>query len=380
MKYYILAGEASGDLHASKLMKGIEARDTQAEFRCWGGDNMQKAGGTIVKHYRDLAFMGFQEVLLNIRTISHNIKFCKNDIIAWNPDAVILVDYPGFNMRIAKFAKASGFKVIYYISPQVWAWKKHRVHALHRDTDLAFVVMPFEKEFHAKYGYHVEFTGHPTPDSMDLTFKIDEAGFRKKNQLGEKPIIALVPGSRKQELQHILPVMLQIIKRFSDYQFVITGVSTLSEKFYTKLIKDYPVKVVYDQTYDLLRVSRAAAVKSGTVTLETAMLGIPQVVCYCTSPVTAFVARLLVNVKFASLVNLILDRKAVTELIQEEFTADALYNELAPLLADGEARSRMLDDYKELLIRVGPPGASDRAAAIIVKKLNLLKQAQNKNH
>ena len=370
MKYYIIAGEASGDLHASKLMKGIEARDTQAVFRCWGGDNMQKAGGSIVKHYRDLAFMGFQEVLLNIRTISHNIKFCKDDITAWNPDAVILVDYPGFNMRIAKFAKASGFKVIYYISPQVWAWKKHRVHALHRDTDLAFVVMPFEKEFHAQYGYNVEFTGHPTPDSMDLTFKIDEAGFRKKNQLGEKPIIALVPGSRKQELQHILPVMLQIIDRFSDYQFVITGVSTLSEKFYAKLIKNYPVKVVYDQTYDLLRVSRAAAVKSGTVTLETAMLGIPQVVCYATSPLTAFVARLLVHVKFASLVNLILDRKAVTELIQEEFTADALFNELAPLLADGEARNRMLDDYKELLIRVGPPGASDRAAAIIVEKLN----------
>jgi lipid-A-disaccharide synthase len=369
MKYYIIAGEASGDLHASKLMKGIEARDTQAEFRCWGGDNMQKAGGTVVKHYRDLAFMGFQEVLLNIRTISHNIKFCKDDITTWNPDAVILVDYPGFNMRIAKFAKASGFKVIYYISPQVWAWKKHRVHALHRDTDLAFVVMPFEKEFHAKYGYNVEFTGHPTPDSMDLNFKIDETGFRKKNQLGAKPIIALVPGSRKQELQHILPVMLQIVERFTDYQFVITGVSTMSEKFYTRLIKDYPVKVVYDQTYDLLSVSRAAAVKSGTVTLETAMLGIPQVVCYSTSPLTAFVARLLVHVKFASLVNLILDRKAVTELIQEEFTADALFNELAPLLADGEARNRMLDDYKELLIRVGPPGASDRAAAIIVEKL-----------
>jgi lipid-A-disaccharide synthase len=371
MKYYIIAGEASGDLHASKLMNGLKARDPKAEFRCWGGAKMEEAGGTIVKHYRELAFMGFQEVILNIRTISHNIRFCKEDIQSWNPDAVILIDYPGFNMRIAKFAKAKGHKVFYYISPQVWAWKKRRVHAIHRDTDLAFVVLPFEKEFHAKYGYHVEFTGHPMPDSMDLEAKIDEAAFRKSHNLGEKPIIALIPGSRKQELNHILPFMLKITERFPAYQFVIAGVPTVGEKFYSKLIKNYPAKVVYGQTYDLLRVSRAAAVKSGTVTLETAMLGVPQVVCYRFSFISALVAWMLVHVKYISLVNLILDRKAVTELIQYKFTADTLSRALAPLLPDGEPRSRMLNDYKELLTRVGTPGASNRAAALIAEKLQI---------
>ncbi len=371
MKYYIIAGEASGDLHASKLMRGIKARDPLAEFRCWGGALMEATGGAIVKHYRELAFMGFQEVLFNIRTIFHNIRFCKEDITEWNPDAVILVDYPGFNMRIAKFAKAKGYKVFYYISPQVWAWKKRRIHKVHHDTDLAFVILPFEKEFHAGYGYHVEYTGHPMPDSMDLNAKIDEAAFRKAHQLNDKPIIALIPGSRKQELQRILPFMLGITGRFKDYQFVIAGVPTLSEKFYAKLTKNYPVKVIFGQTYDLLRVSRAAAVKSGTVTLETAMLGVPQVVCYRFSFITALIAWLVVHVKYISLVNLILDRKAVAELIQFKFTSDTLSRELAPLLPDGEVRTKMLNDYKELLVRVGPPGASDRAAAIMVEKLKL---------
>ncbi len=369
MKYYIIAGEASGDLHASKLMKGIKVRDAKAEFRCWGGDRMEAESGTIVKHYRELAFMGFQEVILNIRTIAKNIRFCKEDIEGWKPDAVVLVDYPGFNMRIAKFAKAAGIKVFYYISPQVWAWKKHRVHKLHHDTDLAFVVMPFEKEFHAKYGYKVEFTGHPMPDSMDLNEKIDEATFRMDHDLGSKPIIALIPGSRKQELHRILPFMLQITDRFPDYQFVIAGVATLGDKFYKKLTAGTDVKVVYGETYNLLRISRAAAVKSGTVTLETAMLQVPQVVCYRFTFLSALVAWLVVHVKFISLVNLILDRKAVTELIQYKFTANSLSRELASLLTDGEARTRMLNDYKELLERVGPPGASDRAAAIMVNNL-----------
>jgi len=369
MKYYIIAGEASGDLHASKLMNGIRKRDSQAEFRCWGGEKMKEAGGTIVKHYRELAFMGFLEVIQNLRTILNNIRFCKDDITAWNPDAVVLVDYPGFNMRIAKFAKAKGYKVFYYISPQIWAWKKYRVHELHRNTDLAFVVMPFEKEFHAQYGYHVEFTGHPLPDSMDLNAEIDEAAFRKIHKLGEKPIIALIPGSRKQELHRILPYMLKTAERFNDYQFVIAGVPSLGEKFYTKLIKNTPVKVVYGQTYDLLRVSRAAAVKSGTVTLETAMLGVPQVVCYRFSLISALAAGIFVRVKYISLVNLILDRKVVTELIQFKFTADSLSRELSLLLSDGETRSRLLNDYKELRKLVGLPGASDRAAAVMVENL-----------
>lgn len=369
MKYYIIAGEPSGDLHASKLMNGIKKRDAQAEFRCWGGEQMKEAGGTIVKHYRELAFMGFLEVIQNLRTILHNIRFCKDDITAWNPDAVILVDYPGFNMRIAEFAKGKGIKVFYYISPQIWAWKKYRVHKLHRNTDLAFVVMPFEKKFHAGYGYNVEFTGHPLPDSMDLNAKIDEAVFRTTHDLGDKPIIALIPGSRKQELHRILPYMLKTAERFGDYQFVIAGVPSLGEQFYSKLIKNTPVKVVYGQTYDLLRVSRAAAVKSGTVTLETAMLGVPEVVCYRFSLLTALAAGLVVKVKFISLVNLILDRKAVAELIQFRFTADSLSRELALILPDGESRTRIMNDYNELRSLVGPPGASDRAAAIMVENL-----------
>ncbi len=369
MKYYIIAGEASGDLHAAKLMNGIKARDEQAEFRCWGGEKMQDAGGTIVKNYRDLAFMGFTEVILNIRTVLHNIRFCEDDITSWNPDAVILVDYPGFNMRIAKFAKAKGIKVFYYIAPQVWAWKKYRVHELHRNADLVFVVMPFEKDFHAKYGYHAEFTGHPMPDSIDLNTKIDDAAFRTMNHLGEKPIIALLPGSRKQELHRILPFMLKAAENFSDYQVVIAGVPSLGDKFYSKIIKNSAVKVVYDQTYDLLRVSRAAAVKSGTVTLETAMLGVPQVVCYRFSFISALVAWMVVHVKYISLVNLILDRKAVTELIQFKFTADTLSRELSLILPDGDARNQILNNYKELRERVGQPGASDRAAGIMVENL-----------
>lgn len=369
MKYYIIAGEASGDLHAAKLIKGLASRDTNASFRCWGGEKMEAEGGTLVKHYRDLAFMGFQEVILNIRTILRNIQFCKNDILEWKPDAVILVDYPGFNMRIAEFAKKNGLKVFYYISPQVWAWKKHRIHKLHRNTDIAFVVMPFEKEFHEKYGYNVEYTGHPMPDSMaDETF-FDDSAFREKYKLNPKPIITLVPGSRKQELQRILPHMLKIVKQFEDYQFVVAGVSTIDPKLYSKYTDGFPVKVIHGQTHNLLRCSCAAAVKSGTVTLETAMLGIPQVVCYRFSFLTALIAWMVVHVKYISLVNLILDREAVTELIQYKFTAGSLSRALKPLLTDTTARRKMLDDYKELMQKVGPPGASDRAAEIINKKL-----------
>jgi lipid-A-disaccharide synthase len=369
MKYYIIAGEASGDLHGSKLMKGIRLRDPRAEFRCWGGDRMEQEGGAVVKHYRDLAFMFFTEVVMNLRTILGNIRFCKDDILIWKPDAVILVDYPGFNMRIAKFAKANGFKVFYYISPQIWAWKKHRIHELHRNTDLAFVVMPFEKVYHEKQGYHAEFTGHPLPDSLDLNLKIDEAAFRRENDLGEKPIIALIPGSRRQEIKRILPVMLHIVPRFPEYQFVIAGVDTMETSFYSKITKGKDVKIIINQTHDLLRIARAAAVKSGTVTLETALLNVPQVVCYRMSLLSAYMAWIFVRIRFISLVNLILDREAVKELIQFKFTAETLSNELTPLLSDGDARTRMLLDYDELRTKVGPPGASDRAASIMVEHL-----------
>lgn len=369
MKYYLIAGEASGDVHASKLMKGLITGDPEAEFRCWGGENMEAAGGTIVKHYRDLAYMGFQEVVLNLRKILGNIRFCKQDILTWKPDVVILIDYPGFNMRIAEFAKKNGFKVFYYIAPQVWAWKKRRVHKLHKNNDLTFVVMPFEKDFHARYGYKAEFTGHPMPDSLDLDDKIDDKKFRASNGLNDKPIIALVPGSRKQELQRILPHMLKASIYFPDYQFVIAGVKTIQPELYQKITEKYPVRIVFNQTYDLLKTARAAAVKSGTVTLETAMLNVPEVVCYRFSLLSALLAGIFVHVKFISLVNIILDRKAVAELIQFKFTAETLKKELKLILPDGENRTRILSDYTELRALVGQPGASERAARVMIEHL-----------
>lgn len=369
MKYYVIAGEASGDVHASKLMQGIVARDANAEFRCWGGEKMESAGGRIVKHYKDLAFMGFLEVILNLRTISANLRFCKNDILKWKPDAIILVDYPGFNMRIAKFAKKNGFKVFYYIAPQVWAWKKHRVHAIHRDTDLAFVVMPFEKDFYASFGYDVAYVGHPMPDSIDLTKPINTAEFRFKNKLSEKPIIAILPGSRKQELHRILPHMLGVIGNFPDYQFVIAGVNSLGSEFYQKIVGVKPVNVVFGQTHNLLRMADAAIVTSGTATLETALLNVPQVVCYRMSFLTAIVAWMLVNVKYISLVNLILDKGAVKELIQYKFTSATLTKELTPLLKHSNSRLNMLADYDLLREKIGNAGASDRAAALIMHKI-----------
>ncbi len=368
MKYYVIAGEASGDVHASKLMQGIRVNDPNAVFRCWGGDKMQLAGGEVVKHYKDLAFMGFLEVLLNIRTIAANLRFCKSDILEWQPDALILVDYPGFNMRIAKFAKKHGFKVYYYIAPQVWAWKKDRVHAIHRDTDLAFVVMPFEKNFYASYGYKVEYVGHPMPDSIDLNKTVD-ADFRTKNNLSNKPIIAIVPGSRKQELHRILPHMIGIVSKFPDYQFVIAGVNSLGHDNYKKYSANNNVKVLFGQTHDLLRISHAAVVTSGTATLETALLNVPQVVCYRMAFLTALVAWILVDVKHISLVNLILDKAAVKELIQYKFTSKTLSSELALLLEPSDVRQTMLNDYIVLREKVGTGGASLRAADLIWENL-----------
>ncbi len=369
MKYYIIAGESSGDIHGAKLMAGIKKRDNDAQFRCWGGENMEKEGGVIVKHYKDLAFMGFAEVVMHLKTIVKNLKFCKEDILQWQPDAVILVDYPGFNMRIAEFAKQQNFKVYYYISPQVWAWKKKRIHKIHRSTDIAFVILPFEKEFHAQKGYHVEYTGHPMPDSMDLEKPFDIDAFRKFNGLSEKPIIALLPGSRKHELKRMLPVMADIQSKMPAYQLVVAGVHSLGKDFYTKFIKTPHIPVIFGQTHDILRASRAAAVTSGTATLETGMLQTPQVVCYKMNWITAIIALVLVKVKFISLVNLILDRKAVEELIQHKCTSENIVKYLKPLAEDTPERHKMLEDYKELLEKVGKPGASDRAAEIMVNHL-----------
>lgn len=369
MKYYIIAGEASGDLHASNLMKALSIKDKQAEYRVWGGDLMQKAGGQLVKHYKDLAFMGFVEVAVNIRTILKNISFCKKDILNYKPDVLILVDYPGFNLRIADFARKKGLKVIYYISPQIWAWKQSRVKKIKRDVDKMLVILPFEKEFYANHDVEVDFVGHPLLDSLADEQVDSRADFLKKNELSNTSIIALLPGSREMEVRNMLRIMLQLVNRFPDRQFVIAGVSTLSDQLYEKIIGKLPVKVLQNQTRELLFHAEAALVTSGTATLETALIGVPQVVCYKGNRLSFEIAKRVVKIKYISLVNLIMDRLVVKELIQQDLTLRKLEKELAALLSDEKVRKKMFSDYEELKLKLGSEGASQRAAASISKFL-----------
>ena len=365
MKYYIIAGEASGDLHASNLMKAIKQKDAGAEFRFWGGDLMRQQGGSLVKHYRDLAFMGFAEVIMNLRTILGNISFCKKDIISWNPDVLILVDYPGFNLRIAEFAHKKGFKVVYYISPQVWAWKRGRVKKIKKVVDKMLVILPFEKEFYAGYGMDVSFTGYPLLDALQQENHLTKDEFLKKNNLPEKPIIALLPGSRKQEVSKMLRVMLQTVSKFPGYEFVIAGVPTLGEEFYNTFLINDSVKVLFNKTHNILYHADAALVTSGTATLETALIGTPEVVCYKGNWLSYNIARQVIKVKYISLVNLIMDRMVVKELIQHELTVDNLVNELNLLLNNTAYRQKQLSHYNELREILGKSGASEKAAAII---------------
>lgn len=367
MRYYIIAGEASGDLHASNLMKEIRKADPGAGFRCWGGDLMKEAGGELVKHYRDLAFMGFSEVLLNIRTILRNMKFCKEDIINYKPDTIILIDYPGFNLRIADFAHKKGFKVVYYISPQVWAWKKSRVYSIRKNVDKMLVILPFEEEFYKRYDYKVEFVGHPLLDAVNTPSSYPGfETFRKANGLDDKPIIALLPGSRKQEIKRMLTRMAAMAGKFPAYGFVIAGAPGIEPSFYQQIPGTKGIKIIFAQTQEVLRHSHAALVTSGTATLETALFGIPQVVCYKGSAVSYAIARRIVDVKFISLVNLIMDRKVVTELIQDDFNDKNLEKELQAILDEGH-RAEIKTAYKELREKLGGEGASARAAAAIVK-------------
>lgn len=361
MKYYVVAGEASGDLHAANLIKRIKERDTGAQFRAWGGDLMQQQGVEIVKHYRELAFMGFIEVTMNLRTILNNISYCKQDILAYKPDAIILVDYPGFNLRIAEWAKKQGIKVIYYISPQIWAWKQSRVHQIKRDVDLMLVILPFEEEFYQRFNYKVHFVGHPLLDAI---------AERPLPNRPEKPYIALLPGSRKQEIEKMLPIMLSAMHYFPQFDFVVAGAPGQTEAFYTPLLKDTGARLVSGKTYDVITNATAAMVTSGTATLETALLGTPQVVCYKGSWVSYQLAKQLIKVKYIALVNLILDRPAVKELIQNELTTHNLQKELDAIILNEENRKRMLTDYDELKEKLGGIGASARAAGIIVDYLN----------
>jgi len=366
MKYYIIAGEASGDLHGSNLMKALKQKDPNSEFRFWGGDLMEKQGGTLVKHYRDLAFMGFLEVAMNLKTILNNIKFCKDDIQKNRPDVLILVDYPGFNLRIAKFAKELGIKVVYYISPQLWAWKEGRVEIIKKYVDEMMVILPFEEEFYKKHGVHSHFVGHPLLDAISTLQNIDIEEFKTENRLNEKEIIALLPGSRKQEVEKMLEMMLSVRPYFKEYQFVIAGAPSLPKEFYEKYV-DENVHFASNRTYDLLRCSKAALVTSGTATLETALLNVPEVVCYRGSKISYAIAKRLVkNIKYISLVNLIMDREVVKELIQNDLNTKNLVDELKNML-EGEKRVQVLNDYELLRKKLGGSGASDNAAEVILK-------------
>lgn len=355
MKYYLIAGEASGDLHASNLMKELKKLDSNAEFRCWGGDKMQAAGGTIIKHYRELAFMGFTEVLMNIRTIFSNIDLCKKDIVTWKPDTVIFVDYPGFNLRIAPFVKEQDIKTIWYISPQVWAWKASRVKKIKACVDKMIVILPFEKEFYQKWNYEVEYVGHPLLDCLTPVSIIKE----------EEKIIALLPGSRKQEISVMLPEMLKVVDKFPAYQFVIAGAPSVDENFYQQFTTGKKVQIVFGQTYSLLEKASAALVTSGTATLETALFGVPEVVCYKGSGISYRIAKWLIKVKYISLVNLIMDKEVVKELIQEEMNAANIEKELKDLLENKQRIAQMKKEYAFLREKLGDGGASARAAEII---------------
>ena len=371
MKYYIIAGEASGDLHGSNLIKALQKQDVNADFRVWGGELMEDCGATLVKHYRDLAFMGFLEVLLNLHKILRNLSFCKKDIRSFNPDVIIFIDYPGFNLRIAKWARKYAFKTHYYISPQLWAWKENRIKAIKRDIDKMYVILPFEKTFYEeKHGYTVEFVGHPLIDAISDREPVDEYKFRAENELTDKPIIAVLPGSRKQEIRKMLKVMLSIVDHFPDHQFVIAGAPGLNSSFYDQFIANAQVHFVSNLTYDLLSVSTAALVTSGTATLETGLFKVPQVVCYKGSWLSYQIGKRLVkNIEYISLVNLILNKAALTELIQNEFNSLRLKQELELLLDDYE-RTKFFLNYYDLEKALGGRGASEKVAKLIFKALN----------
>lgn len=370
MKYYIIAGEASGDLHASNLMFHLKQKDTEAQFRVWGGERMEAQGGELVKHYSDLAFMGFVEVLANLRTIIRNIRFCKADIINYQPDVLIFVDYPGFNLRIAKFAFEKQLRVFYYISPQIWAWKKNRVFKIKKYVDRMFVILPFEKDFYAKYGVDVDFVGHPLLDAIENEKpNLNTASvFREKYGLDDRKIIALLPGSRKQEISKMLPVMLSVRNNFPDYQFVVAGAPSMPATFYRELIQNQQVKIITGATHDLLHNAHAGLITSGTATLETALLNLPQVVCYKGSNISFQIAKRIVDIKYISLVNLIMDREVVKELIQNEMNHSSVKQNLKSILSP-ERRETLFLDYAALRAKLGGKGASELAADLMLKRL-----------
>jgi lipid-A-disaccharide synthase len=371
MKYYIIAGEASGDLHGSNLMKGLKMVDAEANFRFWGGDLMKAQGGDLVKHYRETAIMGFVEVLMNLGKIKRFFTECKKDIQNYNPDVVILIDYPGFNLRMAEFAKSIGLKTYYYISPKIWAWKESRIKKIKTFVDKMFVIFPFEVDYFKKHNYQVDYAGNPLLDAVQE--KIDEESslddFIHKNDLGNKPIIGILAGSRKQEIDRNLSIMLDIIPNYKDHQFVIAAAPSIDPDYYNKFIEGHNVKVVFNQTYDVLKHSTAALVTSGTATLETALFNVPQVVCYRAGNLTYYIAKQLIKIEYASLVNLIMDSEVVKELLQFDMNPKMVKDELDKILFADGSRNKMLDDYKQLRKVLGGTGASKRIAKLMYKYL-----------
>ena len=374
MRYYIIAGEASGDLHASNLVAEIKKKDKKAEFRGCGGDLMKAQGVDLLKHYRTMAYMGFVEVAVNLRKVLGNINQCKKDILEYQPDAIILVDYPGFNFRIADFAHEKGFKVFYYISPQVWAWKRRRVRKIKRSVDKMLVILPFEEEFYKQYGVDVTFVGNPLLDELAKVGTGNRSVFLRRNSLGERrEIIALLPGSRRQEVKRTLPVMIKAASHFPDYQFVVAGVSSLDKALYKDIMGKSDVFFVENQTYELLQNSSAALVTSGTATLETALFSVPEVVCYKATDFSYRLAKWMIKVKYISLVNLIMGKEVVKELIQGDLNEDNLVKELDQLLHNSKRQRQLLEDYEELKDKLGNVGASEKAADVIMGALKTRK-------
>jgi lipid-A-disaccharide synthase len=373
MRYFLIAGEQSGDLHGSNLIKELAVADRNAEIFCWGGDLMEAAGATLLMHYRKTAFMGFVVILRNMRTISRNLALCKQHIIDFNPDVVILIDYPGFNLRIADFAKGAEFKVLYYISPKLWAWHESRVEKIRKFVDRMYIIFPFEVEFYKKHGINVEYHGNPLVDETKK--RISELpGLEELStvlNLEDKPIISLLAGSRRHEVEYILPQMLKIVRYFPEYQFILAGVKNIPDKLYLKIIGNEPVKLVKEKTYEILKISEAALVKSGTATLEAALFDIPQVVCYKGDFFSMLIAWVVMKVKYISLVNLIMNSEVVKELKGYSLNRKNLLKELKSIIRGGTGREKMLDNYSRLKEKLGPAGASERIARDMINYLTV---------
>ncbi len=378
MRYFIIAGEQSGDLHGSNLVKELIAADRNAEIFCWGGDLMESAGATLLMHYRKTAFMGFMVILKNLRTISRNLSLCKQHIADFKPDAVILIDYPGFNLRIAEFANGAGFRVFYYISPKLWAWKENRVEKIRKFVDRMYIIFPFEVEFYEKHGIHVEYRGNPLVDETERRMSAlpVKEELLKTFDLDNRPVIGLLAGSRRHEVESILPQMVKMIRYFPEYQFVLAGVKNLSDELYIKIIGKEPVRLLKEKTYEILHISDAALIASGTATLEAGLFNIPQVVCYKGDFLSMLIAWMLMKVKFISLVNLIMNSEVVREFIGYSLNRKNLVPELRSILPGGERREKILENYKLLKEKLGPSGASGRIARDMVEMAHRLNDAR----